>query len=236
MSLAAHGASARKLLHSEGGTEAICVLSLLFSARWQGRDVSASYCLQACGISAEEDLPGSSSRASLLSLASFPGSLSVALEGSLASNELSKLWMTACHTKQLLLPAPLRCWLPTPNSCGIPTRWCLHGGRARSAGARAQPCPALPLCHYGQWEGRLRVGCEREGFCHKIVCLITKGVIMLSFSVARYPFRMYIDNIFPPSHPQTGSVAYGGSSDKAFHAAGFVYPGFGSMYSQLYST
>ena len=156
MSLAAHGASAWELLHSEGGTEAIYVLSLLFPARWQGRDVSASSCLWACGI------PGCSPRQGgaawqLLSLASFLRSLSEALEGSLASNELSKLWMTARHTKQLLLPAPLGGWLPTPNSCGIPTPWCLHGGTAGSTGGRGTEVPrsaSLPL-------SALRCGSER---------------------------------------------------------------------------
>lgn len=85
-------------------------------------------------LSAEQELPSSSPQALLLSLARFPGSLSVALEGSLASNELSKLWMTARHTKQLFLPAPLRGWLPTPNSCSIPSPWCLHGEGPESGG------------------------------------------------------------------------------------------------------
>lgn len=104
--------------------------------------------------STKEELPGSSPPAPLLSLSSFPGSLSAALEGSLASSELSKLCMTARHTKQLLLPAPLKGWLPTPNSSSVPTLWCLHGGRAGSTGARAQPGPTLPLHHYGQREGQ----------------------------------------------------------------------------------
>lgn len=140
-------------------------------------------------LSAEEELPSSSPQASLLSLAHFPGSLSVALEGSPASNELSKLWMTARHTKQLFLPAALQGWLPTPNSCSIPSPWCLHGGRARRAGGRAQPCPSLPLCHYRQWEGWIRTGSEQDRFCHKIICLTTKRVIMLSFPVAGYLFK-----------------------------------------------
>lgn len=152
--------------------------------------IACEHVASTAALSAEEELPGSSPQASLLSLVSFLGSLSVALEGSLAPNELSKLWMTARHTKQLLLPAPLRAWLPTPNSCGMPTLWCLHGGRAGSAGARAQPCPVLPPCHYRQREGWLRAGCEQDRFCHKIICLITKEVIMLRFSVARYLFRI----------------------------------------------
>lgn len=93
----------------------------------------------AAGVSAEEELPGRSPAAWLLSLASSLGSLSLALEGSLASDELSKLWMTARHTKQLLLAALLGGWFPTTNSCGVPTPRCLQGGRAGGQGT------AVPL-------------------------------------------------------------------------------------------
>lgn len=121
-------------------------------------------------LSAKEELPGSSLQALLPSLVSFLGSLSVALEGFLASNELSKLWMTACHTKQLFLPAPLRGWPSTPNSCSIPTLWCLHRERVGTMGARAQLYPALPIWHYGQWEGWL---CEWDQVSHKRISLVT---------------------------------------------------------------
>lgn len=157
--------------------------------------IACEHVASTAALSTKEELPGSSPPASLLSLATFLGSLSAALEGSLASNELSKLCMTACHTKQLLLPAPLKGWLPTPNSSSIPTPWCLYGGRAGSTGARVQPGPALPLHHYGQWEGKAWV-------LHKIVCLIAKWVITLSFSVALYLFRKQIDSIFPPPTPK----------------------------------
>lgn len=133
-----------------GGKGAIC-----------RRRIPCEHVASTAALRAEEGLPGSSPRASLLSLVRFPGSLSVALEGSLASNEPSKLWVTACHTKQLLLPAPLGGWLPTPNSCGVPPPWCLHGGRAGSGGPRAQPCPSasLPLWAVrGVAQSRLRAG------------------------------------------------------------------------------
>lgn len=165
MSLAAHGASACESLHSKGGTEAICVLSCSSPHGGKGamcrHRIPCEHVASTAALRAEEGLPGSSPRASLLSLVRFPGSLSVALEGSLASNELSKLWVTACHTKQLLLPAPLGGWLPTPNSCGIPTPWCLHGGRAGSGGpghGRA-PSASLPLWAVrGVAQSRLRAG------------------------------------------------------------------------------
>lgn len=152
--------------------------------------IACEHVASTAALSAKEELPGISPPAWLLNLASFPGSLSVALEGSLASNELSKLWMTARHTKQLLLPAPLGGWLPTPNSCGIPTPWCLHGGRAGSAGARAQPCPALPPRRSRQREtaqSGLRAG--RDGVLpqnHLPGCKKSR----YDFSVARYLSRL----------------------------------------------
>lgn len=97
------------------------------------------------GLSTKEELPSRSPPTRLLSLASSQGSLSVALEGALASNELSKLWMTARHTKQLLLAALLRGWFPTTNSCGIPTPWCLQGGRAGGQGTAMPPSASVAL-------------------------------------------------------------------------------------------
>lgn len=132
--------------------------------------IACEHVASTAALSTEEELPGSSPPASLLSLSSFLGSLSEALEGFLASNELSKLCMTARRTKQLLLPALLKSWLPTPNSSSIPTLWCLHGGRTGSTWARVQPGPTLPLHHYGQWEGW-------HGFCTKLFAGLQNGLL-----------------------------------------------------------